>query len=42
MILFVTDSSGNVVDFKAGLDGEVAPNDSTFSESMPTIATPRA
>ena len=31
MMLFVTDSSGNVVDFKAGLDGEVSPNDTTFS-----------
>jgi YD repeat-containing protein len=31
MILFVTDSAGSVVDFKAGLDGEVVPNDSNFT-----------
>ena len=27
IILFITDASGNVVDFKAGLDGEIAPRD---------------
>jgi RHS repeat-associated protein len=27
VILFITDSAGNVVDFKAGLDGEIAPRD---------------
>jgi hypothetical protein len=27
VILFITDASGNVVDFKAGLDGEITPRD---------------
>jgi hypothetical protein len=27
IILFITDASGTVVDFKAGLDGEIAPRD---------------
>ncbi|HEY5021900.1 MAG TPA: hypothetical protein VII30_05345, partial [Gemmatimonadaceae bacterium] len=26
-ILFITDAAGNVIDFKAGLDGEIAPRD---------------
>jgi RHS repeat-associated protein len=31
IILFITDASGNVVDFKAGLDGEIAPRDPNHS-----------
>jgi YD repeat-containing protein len=31
MILFVTDSSGNVIDFKAGLDGDITPRDVAFT-----------
>ena len=30
-ILFITDVNGNLVDFKAGLDGEVAPGDTTWT-----------
>ena len=31
IVLFVTDASGNVVDFKVGLDGEVTPRDTQWS-----------
>jgi len=31
MILFVTDGSGNVIDFKAGLDGDITPRDVAFT-----------
>jgi YD repeat-containing protein len=31
VILFVTDANGNVVDFKAGLDGEITPRDTTWT-----------
>ncbi|MBV8070965.1 MAG: hypothetical protein JO270_13735 [Acidobacteriaceae bacterium] len=30
VILFVTDATGNVVDFKAGLDGDIAPHDASY------------
>jgi RHS repeat-associated protein len=31
IILFITDASGNVIDFKVGLEGEIAPRDPTQS-----------
>ena len=31
MILFVTDDSGNVVDFRIGLDGDITPRDPNFT-----------
>lgn len=31
VILFITDASGTAVDFKAGLDGEVVPHDTTWT-----------
>jgi hypothetical protein len=31
VILFVTDDSGNVVDFRAGLDGDITPRDPNFT-----------
>ena len=31
MVLFVTDASGNVVDFNVGLDGEAVPGDTAFT-----------
>ncbi len=31
IVLFVTDASGNVVDFKVGLDGEVTPRDTQWN-----------
>jgi YD repeat-containing protein len=33
LLLFITDATGNVVDFKVGLDGDVTPRDAT----MPTL-----
>ncbi|MDB5070057.1 MAG: hypothetical protein JWM87_1168 [Candidatus Eremiobacteraeota bacterium] len=31
MILFITDGSGGVIDFKAGLDGDITPQDATWA-----------
>ena len=31
MILFITDSNGSVIDFKAGLDGDITPQDTNWA-----------
>ena len=31
IVLFITDASGNLVDFKAGLDGDITPRDTFFT-----------